>query len=308
MDSPLTTSLGTPERGKYYSYSRRLDLRRAAANLSVGLLASLLLGYAYGYTVVRSPGTFVSVLALLLFSVAEAVVVYRLFRGTSRSDAAVGYVLATLFGILMLYISWGVFLFGLGRQGPDQALLPLLLDPARLWGEVQVWWSDGRFAVAEDNPLELPAFAISALEALVMVGAANTGLNWAVGIVSPFCERCREWVPVKERVIGIPISGDELAMGPESHVVKALVESDWSPVESAVPVEEVLQPALLLAFGRCVACRGPVIMFVEGHGRDSGNVLHSGYYAQVELPEATVHGLMEIARDRGLLLVKLVTI
>ncbi len=118
----------------------------------------------------------------------------------------------------------------------------------------------------------------------------------------PYCGKCEKDVAIKERIIGMRVEMETIRNPPASDIVKALLKGDCSPLSSATPLRDWWKDlAVFIGMGRCDTCSGPFILFGEIHGVDAAtNTLHLGTVFITEVDEKAANGLMDAARQRGL--------
>ena len=63
-------------------------------------------------------------------------------------------------------------------------------------------------------------------------------LGQKAGVYFPYSEKCCKWVHIYERMIGIPVDGNELSELQESAIVKSLFAGDWSVLKIAEPLSD----------------------------------------------------------------------
>lgn len=118
---------------------------------------------------------------------------------------------------------------------------------------------------------------------------------------SPYCGECQQWVPVHDRMLGLPVPEHMLSEGSESDIAKRLIDGDWSVLSRADPVHDwALQPAIFIGLGRCGSCDGPFSVLGEVHGQ-AGKTLYLGGIFLIEKQKESGLQLLETAIDQDLI-------
>jgi len=278
----MSNETSSQNASRYYLYSKRLD-RRLIFGVPLILLISVGLAIPYACILVYSPSIYINLIFTVLFGALLGYMICQMLPRFHTWGIQVGILMATTSGLLAVYVSWVVFEFALaGRQGHEVHLSALLIDPSALWERVST---------------------VSAVEALVLVGLPVVYVYIRASIYSAFCEKCQKWVPINDRMIGVPVTEDVFYKLRDADIVKSLSTKDWSVLKTADPVKDwSFQPSLFIALGRCESCDGPFVMCVEVHGKDStGKIYVGGILAPMEIDKESGLKLIEIAAERKLL-------
>lgn len=121
-------------------------------------------------------------------------------------------------------------------------------------------------------------------------------------LFSPYCEKCRKWVHIYERMLGIPVTDNVFYERAESEIAKSLLAKDWNVLDTAERLQDwILQPAVFIGLGRCESCDGPFSVLGEIHGKASSGTIYIGGLFTMEIETKSGLELLEKAIDRGLM-------
>ncbi len=284
---------------QYYRDSVPLCWRNVRTWMPVFLLTSSVLAIGYGLVRAHTSRIWLNLLLLVPFAIGLVVAGYFLGRGLAGRDQWIVTLFGGSCGLMAAYLSWAAFLSRIG----EVSLATIVTQPSLLWESATRLWQQGWYVwsgkVVEGAILQ---GGLSLIEVLLIVGCHVVAVRMAFDMISPYCTRCREFVKLRERVIGIPADEEVFTEGAEAAMVRSLADSDWSPFETAYPLENPsMQPSLLVSLGRCEGCRGPFVMMVEWHGKSvTTGALHTGSILTTEVQESSVEGLLKICRQRRL--------
>jgi len=154
----------------------------------------------------------------------------------------------------------------------------------------------------------------------ILVQRIYWGLSFALGSVvfllvftrlksqrieSMSCGGCHQPIRYRERVLGLRLSDDSfdrLLDPPQSEVVKAFVDEDWSKLRAADPLQDwSSDPALLVSIARCKNCRGACLLLGEMHGLHAAtsSLITGANPFLLEVEESSLRDLLGIARQNG---------
>lgn len=121
--------------------------------------------------------------------------------------------------------------------------------------------------------------------------------------LNPYCEKCRKWVHIYERMLGIPVTEKVISEFYESDIVKSLIAGNWSVLKTSgrLTTLRIIQPAIFIALGRCETCDGPFRVVGEVHGRDNNGTIYVGSFFAMEIDKKSALELLEAAIDRNLI-------
>jgi len=121
------------------------------------------------------------------------------------------------------------------------------------------------------------------------------------GVWSPYCERCRKWVPIYGRMLGISVTRNVLLELHESDFVKSLLNQDWSVLNNVERPHNwsIYEPIFFIALGRCETCDGPFEVRGEVRGCIDRCLISGGIFS-MEIDKGSALVLLEMAIDRNL--------
>ena len=160
----------------------------------ISIPAITVMGFIYGYIDVYNPAEKIAVLLPFGYGALAGWCVQRAaIRGKCRSRLVLGG-LATLAGLLALYVAWVVFIYALLQRfqtTPGPSLYNIIVAPDLLWRIINRVNQSGWFSTSGSTPTgwELWSFWIG--EAITIVGFTTIFPLWTFNRV--FCEDCNHW-------------------------------------------------------------------------------------------------------------------
>ena len=186
--------------GAYYRESGAVTVAGLAAGIGGGLVAAVVLAFAYSYLNHYSPLLILNIVCAVGYAVALGALVAALFRWGKTRNSTVGMFFATFVTLASYYLSWAVWL-SVVVSGGSFSISPwaLAADPLSLWELLQavnargVWaiGGHGRSSNREAVSGVLLWLCWGGEAAVVLVGASVAA--WKVLTAHPFCESCRTW-------------------------------------------------------------------------------------------------------------------
>jgi hypothetical protein len=194
----------------YYEPSGKVTLKGLALGLGGGLVAAVVLAFAYAYLNNYIPIIQLNVLCLVGYAAALGVTAAALVRWGKMRNPTVGIFIAVLIACASYYLSWAVWLpLIVSGNGLGSSWWELASDPARMWDVLLLVnekgaWSMGHLGSSRNNPTVsgVLLWVFWAAEALtVLIGTAV--MAWKGLTSAPFCEPCRTWCKEEKGLVSI---------------------------------------------------------------------------------------------------------
>ncbi|MCJ8331525.1 MAG: hypothetical protein HRT89_07290 [Lentisphaeria bacterium] len=169
----------------------------------LGIPSTMILGFIYGYVSVYNPLTgIVSVLLILLFSVAVGIQISLLGKSGKCRNMPFLYLAGFILGVFAVYYSWVVFLYAFTNRfvdGSEITLLKLILNPGKMWDYMGLIAKEGWFEVSGSKIKGGLLWAAWIGEALFIIIASTISATFMVNEMI-FCENCNKWCDEKGSV------------------------------------------------------------------------------------------------------------
>ncbi len=215
------------------------------AAVPVTLLASI----AYGYACLYNPFVKLGVFITIGFGILIAYIVARAGKSAKCRSGACLMLMGLLCGVIAVYASWVVYLYGLmnryGSGAANVSLFQLFLSPADVWTIVETINSRG-FKLNGSTLSGLTLWLAWGTEALILIGFA-TAMPTTYMKSWVFCEPCNRWCAEKDDIarFGAPLSGDQ---------TEKLKAGDLTVLANLQPYAGGNTPHIRLNNRRCDTC------------------------------------------------------
>jgi hypothetical protein len=197
--------------GAYYRESGAVTVAGLAAGIGGGLVAAVVLAFAYSYLNFYTPLLFLNIIYVVGYAIGLGVSVAALFKWGKTRNSTVGMFVATVITLASYYLSWAVWL-SIVVSGGDFSISSwtLAADPRYMWEMLQAVNERGVWTIGGHGGSSSNREAVSGVmlwlcwggEAIiVLVGASKAA--WTVLTAHPFCESCLTWCAEEQGVASI---------------------------------------------------------------------------------------------------------
>lgn len=194
--------------GAYYRESGAVTVAGLAAGIGVGLVAAVVLAFAYSYLNHYSPLLIINILCAVGYAFGLGALVAALFKWGKTRNSTVAMFVATIVTLASYYLSWAVWLsLVLARGDFDISPWTLAANPSYLWEILQAVNVRGVWVIGGHGGSSSNREAVSGVmlwlcwggEALIVLVGASVAA-WKVLTAHPFCESCRTWCAEEQGV------------------------------------------------------------------------------------------------------------
>lgn len=178
----------------YYKPSGRFSPVGLATALGIGLVATFVASWIYGYTMAWIPLVYLNVLLVGGYGFAVgSILALGISMGKIR-NVLVAVLLGLVVGLFALYCGWVTWIYAMSSQEL------LVWDPLALGAGIVALGQEGVWTIKGSKPTGWFLYSFWIIEALIVLGLA-VWMSYEASD-TPFCEDCEEWME-SEVVLGV---------------------------------------------------------------------------------------------------------